>query len=671
MSEKIYICIPIRSEMKKSFIILLFTLFLNAHGFAQWANANVDSLKNVADNSSGLDKMEACVALTINIYIDSNDEALEYAIKGVAEGEELLASKNYQDHDAFFHLLTSCYAMASMAYYNSVRGTNDQEKIKYHVEKQLYYNGKSDWAFQQIKNLNKIKEANPRFLIELYQARLFSYMAQGNIDSVLITLDNVIDYAKSQNIVKTVTSSVIQKANVMAMMGETDAACASISNMIDSLESFDIDTVYALQLRIVGYENIAAILVNAKRYDEGKEYIDKALDLVKGYSNHKVYQYCYDGLREIYEAKGDYKRAYEYTMLAKTYEDSLFNQQKMEQISELEVKYNTQEKQFAIDKLENQRMAIMIAVFVLIVVLAMLVYIAVQRRRHNATLKAKNLQIEQQRDGLNSMLLELSSSISYASLIQNQIMLGDRKVTDVIENGFVIYSPKDVVGGDFFYAKQYDEYKIIAVADCTGHGVSAALLTVMSIALLNEYFAACKAHIDDVDETGFARCFDPAAILERLRQDVKTTLNVKTDEGVALSGMDMALIVHKKGSTKISFTGANRPLTIVRADKQIVEIRPVRNPVAQYINERKFVSEEFEFEESDMFYMYSDGITDQFSADGKYKFCNRRLKEMFTKYASEEVQEQKRKMLLDFNVFRGSTPQVDDALLVGFRGTSL
>lgn len=310
---------------------------------------------------------------------------------------------------------------------------------------------------------------------------------------------------------------------------------------------------------------------------------------------------------------------------------------------------------------------VIIIVAALIFVMIFVLLYSEQRRKANVMLKEKNAMIKQQRDELDAMLTEISVNMSYASSLQSRIMMGDRKVVDVVDKVFVIYAPKDVITGDFFYVKQFGDYKVLAVGDCTGHGVSAALLTVMGITCLNEYFSSLPRTEGEMDHF-----FDPANVLERIRQNVKSSLySQENNQTLSMSGMDVGLMIHRKGEKSVRFAGANRPLYIVRENKEVVELKPIRNPIAGYVKERNFVSERVEYSDNDMLYLFSDGLTDQFSADKSQSLGANGLKNMLSKYAHETEYDQKAHIMAEFNAFRGAAEQVDDIMLLGVRGSSL
>lgn len=659
-------------------LVLIITFLTCSSAFGQssqndFISADLDSLLEVSNKQSGLEKVRTYVLISKKYSLQYFDKAQQYALDALYECEQIINNIDEVDNkDLVYYEYTKTAAQAGNTYYLVASKTSNQEILADSYEKAFALSRKAEWSFSQIKDTTNIPNYETEFPTVVTQSYVTSYLCKGDLDSALYYVDKSIAFVKEKHLNIFIANYTQNKAMLLFHKGRITDALESLEELCGILEGDS--SPKSVQLLTVNYENLAAIYVNSGQFEKGEEYIKKALDLAIPLKNVAVICYCYGGLAEIAEAKGDYKSAYELNKTYYAYQDTLYNIEKAEQISAMEVKYNTAQKEVEISKLESQRKMTWVLVAVLLIIIVLVVIVSIVRRRAYKLLREKNTQIEAQkneivaqRDELNAMLVELSDNISYASLLQNRIMIGDRKLDDVLNKAFVIYSPKDVVGGDFFYVKQCGDYKIITVADCTGHGVSAAMLTIMNISFLNEYFTAAPTESTD----SFDPYFDPAHILEKLRSNVKTTLNAQENETIAMSGMDMALMVHKAGESRVRFAGANRPLYVVRENHELVEIRPVRNPIASYIMEREFETTDFEYKASDMFYMFSDGITDQFSADGSSKLKTKGLKDMLIKYANETEVEQKKRIMADFNKFRGMTEQLDDTILVGVRGSSL
>ena len=269
-----------------------------------------------------------------------------------------------------------------------------------------------------------------------------------------------------------------------------------------------------------------------------------------------------------------------------------------------------------------------------------------KERQHIQTLKEE---IEDQHKSV-------TSSIQYAKLIQNAVLPTDEILKDSFADVFLFWRPRDIVSGDFYWMKRIGDTVIFTVADCTGHGVPGAFMSMLGVALLNE---VC------VDFTPGTR---PSQILEEMRRKIIITLNQsKAAVHEQKDGVDMALCVLDLANTKMQFSGANNGMLHVRGTT-LTEYKPVRNPIAIYPRMVQFEDHEVDIQHGDYVYMYSDGYADQFSDDGQ-KFTNRNFRELIVDINSKtkSAAEQSAILAKVLDQWRGTHPQIDDILVGGYR----
>ncbi|MBQ3690682.1 MAG: serine/threonine-protein phosphatase [Bacteroidales bacterium] len=251
----------------------------------------------------------------------------------------------------------------------------------------------------------------------------------------------------------------------------------------------------------------------------------------------------------------------------------------------------------------------------------------------------------------------ITDSIKYAKRIQDAILPKEDVLRDNLSGYFLFWLPKETVSGDFYWMKRQGDLLIFTVADCTGHGVPGAFMSMMGVTFLNE---VCT---DINDNT------QPSQILEDMRGLVISTL--KQDSASPLEpkdGMDMALCILNLKTKKIRFSGANNPMYLVRKG-ELKEFKAIKNPIGQYPRLKPFETEEFQAEHGDYIYMFSDGFADQFNGETGKKVTYGRLKNLLTDINIEtdnpKIQKQK---LLDFiTAWRGNFVQMDDILIGGYR----
>lgn len=248
---------------------------------------------------------------------------------------------------------------------------------------------------------------------------------------------------------------------------------------------------------------------------------------------------------------------------------------------------------------------------------------------------------------------EITDNVNYAKRIQTAILPADQSIYSTLSNSFVLYQPKDIVSGDFYaYFPQPGGAMIIA-ADCTGHGVTGAFLSVVGSSLLNQMINEKKIT-------------DPGKILDALHDAMIETLNQRSGEST--DGMDIAICSVDLFNSKLSYAGANRPLWMIRENELIV-VQPNKFPVGglQIVHEENFQSHHFDLQKNDTFYIFSDGYADQFGGEFGKKFMTKKLKDTFLNTQQLSMQEQKDYLLKCFEDWKGNHEQVDDVLVIGVR----
>ncbi len=282
----------------------------------------------------------------------------------------------------------------------------------------------------------------------------------------------------------------------------------------------------------------------------------------------------------------------------------------------------------------------------------------------NNELNQKNEEISTIAENLKEANLKINiknkyiiDSINYAQKIQKAALPSDTEISKLISDFFIIYKPKDIVSGDFYFIKKRGDYLILAVADCTGHGVPGGFLAMMSMAVLSDV-------VQDTEIT------NPAAALEKMRTVIKKALHQNTYLESQNEGIEIALCAIDTKDLSLEYAGANHPLFITRQEGEkfeIIEIEADPQPVGIHYKEKPFELKQFQLKENDMIYMFSDGYFDQFGGPNKKKFLLNNLKDLLKEISSESIKIQKRKILNAFNSWKGENKQVDDVLLLGIR----
>ena len=248
----------------------------------------------------------------------------------------------------------------------------------------------------------------------------------------------------------------------------------------------------------------------------------------------------------------------------------------------------------------------------------------------------------------------IESSITYAKRIQTAVLPQNEKINKILENYFIVFKPRDIVSGDFYWINQLDDKIYIVAADCTGHGVPGAFMSMLGVSFLNEIIN--KAQYSLASE-----------ILNQLRNSVKTTLSQTGKDNENKDGMDIAICVIDKKTLKMQYAGAYNPLYLYR-DKELIETAADRMPIGIYIKEKdSFTNNEMQLKKDDVFYIFSDGYTDQFGGPRDRKFTKKALKELLGNICDKPMLEQKELIDSAFQNWKGNLDQTDDIVIIGVK----
>ena len=262
-------------------------------------------------------------------------------------------------------------------------------------------------------------------------------------------------------------------------------------------------------------------------------------------------------------------------------------------------------------------------------------------------------EIRAQRDKIDEKNNEIIKSITYARKIQKSLIPKSKILYSFFEDYFILNKPKDILSGDFYWTNTYQDKVIVAVADCTGHGVPAALLSVLGISMLNEI----TLKYNDLNA---------GKILDYLKLGIVTALSHSNNDDNTKDGMDISLIIYDKKNGKIEFAGAYNPFVVVRK-KEILSIDGDRMPIGLCDVDKKFNNHIFDIKKDDMIYLFSDGFIDQFGGDNNKKIKRKRFKELLISINEYPMPIQKERLNLFFKEWKGKNEQVDDVLIFGLK----
>ncbi len=324
-----------------------------------------------------------------------------------------------------------------------------------------------------------------------------------------------------------------------------------------------------------------------------------------------------------------------------------------------------------LEQIEKQRLLIwfFIVMLVFIAALAYFIYKSYRiKKEANIKLEEKNRlitkqrdEIQQQRDSIAEQRDRIAEqnqliwdSINYAQRIQRAILPDDNNFSVILDHFFIMYRPKDVVSGDFYWESKIGNEVIVVAADCTGHGVPGALMSMLGVTFLN----------DIVNTRKITR---PSEILDKLREDVISAFHQQGSRKEEIQdGMDIAVCAINQENKTIQFAGANNPLILIRGS-EVFQYKGDRMPVAISDRMIDFNNHVIELQENDQVYIFSDGYIDQFGGENNKKFMRKRLVSLLMEIKDEPMTRQKEVLVRSFDEWKGDNEQTDDVVMIGLR----
>lgn len=434
-------------------------------------------------------------------------------------------------------------------------------------------------------------------------------------------------------------------------------------------------------------------LARMQQFGEAYDNLKKGLQILQEIGARNDIAKVYEAFSTYYEMQGNDKEALRYYKNFKNLRDSIFTENQARQVAKMRTLYESEKKEQenqllrkenALKDAESQRKNIYIIASLLVValvgVLAFVLYRnnkekqktnillkkqAEELAKANEDILQKNSILEQQkeeilaqRDAIDKQNKDLSfkneqirASIRAAQLIQNTILPYEGRIKSILKDSFVFYHPKDVVSGDLYWIDKEGDKNIIAAIDCTGHGVSGALMTMIAYSILDRI-----VHVYKIT--------DPAAILDKMHEEVKHAL--AQDETGNRDGMDVAIV--SLDGKNITFAGAKRPLFYYDPTSELIrEVKGQRRAIGGFQDENiHFENHYIQLSSGSMFYLCSDGYSDQNDVHRK-KFSEEKLKQLLQKIAPMEVYKQKLILSDLIQKYMENTEQRDDMLLIGVR----
>lgn len=630
-----------------------------------WAQVNSDSLlktfENMPDDTISLKKINAL----FGEYSKTNSKTALLCAKALREKAVIINNKYFLAHANF---------VMGMAYNNSSDFINSSyyhgqaKKLGEELgnKKLLFsiYNsigsmyGNNDLYDKSLEYFYKAFEIAEELNLSQQKASILNNIAgviyqTSKLDPAKVKAAK--DYIlRSINILKQINSDddLIAKYNNVAVMYCDINNCDSALYFLNESKKI-IDEKNLPDDLIQYYSTVGRVYVEKNKIDSAIKYYNLSILEAKKLNNIEWQYENYLSLADAYEINGDYKKAFEY--FAKFYylKDSIVSKENVAKAADLQNKLEREKKEMIIEKLKANEVRNKIVNYALIIGSALIFLLFLMifsryriKKRSEVLLQRQNILISQKNK-------DVSDSIHYAKKIQDAILPGEEFAKKIFLNSFIYYQPKDIVSGDFYWCGEKNNLKFFAVADCTGHGVPGALMSMLGGTFLNEIIITRGIK-------------EPNIILDELKRSIVTSLN-KNNEMNQTDGMDISLIVLDPEKNELVYAGANNSIYIIR-NNELNELKPNKQPVGLYYKDiTPFTSQKFTLQTNDTVYLFTDGFADQFGGikGKKYKYST--FKSLLLKINGLSMTEQKNNIHKESIAWKGDVEQTDDILIVGIK----
>lgn len=644
------------------------------------------------------------------VYSEKSD--YNKAIKYNQEALKLKISlKDSLDIATIYNNIGNCYNLMgdfnnamtnflqSVKIYEKIDDKNGLSTAYYNLSSLNYYKESYDIALQYCDQSLKIREEinNPYGIAYSLLLKGAIYERTKDYQSAIACFNKSLKIERELNDKQGIASILTNLSKVYQSQNKYELAKKM------SLEALNI----CRETGIVRLESsilidLAALESNSGNPKAALTYYNLSLELARKNGNKAEARDALSGLSEVYYQIKEYKNAYEYHRMFLLLKDSLFNEEKNKQLAEMDAKYQSEKKEKEIQLLNKnkelqkveiekkqvqvnkQRLIIFgfIGVFVIILIFSFIILrLYNQKKKANFILANKNEEILQkneeitaQRDEIEAQRDEISNQHSIVTIQKEKIEEIHKEITDSIQyakriqratlpktetlkshftDSFLLFKPRDIVSGDFYWIAEVENHLIVTVADCTGHGVPGAFMSMLGMSILKE--VVIKEYITH-----------PSLILKRLRKEIINALQQKGEFGEQKDGMDMALISIDLSTNILQFAGANNPLYIV-TNNELLELKGDKMPIAIHDNMEPYTTQEYSLKKGDCLYLLSDGFEDQFGGPYNKKYKSKPLKELLLKNYNLELEQQSEILETELNIWMGKEEQVDDITVLGIK----
>lgn len=632
-------------------------------------STELDSLKHVYANAQN-DSIKSTICLELGDYFEIRN--LEIAIEWIDKA--VFHARKFKDREPLLMALSySNYYYSRIAnYQKAIEFCLEGLKIAEHNELYVWqarFTSKIGSAYQNLEDSDQAINWLRRS-IELHKKHNYSQLALpvGSLGGHYVNIeqyDSALVYL-SQAVALNRNSG--ERESMARTMGNIASCYIQLKQFAKAektlREAYDIRREFKDQYGITKMLMDFSWLYGAKNdYQKSIVYADSARQMAIALNYGEYHNQASSQLAAMYAKLGNYKKAYEYHQETFDTWKDIHEQLATENLNDLRTAYETDKveadnliltkngkiKDLRIQKndakINSQKVIITAGAGGLILLFFLIFYLV----KWNKEKKAKNEQMQIQKAIVEQKNEEILASIQYAKRIQTAILPHKKVVKEYLPESFILYKPKDVVAGDFYWMEHVNGKVLFAAADCTGHGVPGAMVSVVCNNGLNR----------SVREDGLT---NPGQILDRTREIVVQEFEKSEDD--VKDGMDIALC-SLEGNV-LEYAGANNPLWIIRKG-ELLETKADKQPIGKFDEPQPYTSHRFDLLQGDIIYIFSDGYADQFGGEKGKKFMKANFKELLLSICDLPMVEQSRLVDEAFEEWKGKFEQVDDVCVMGVK----
>ena len=627
-----FITLPCKTitNLKKSYSLFFFFFFLVLFSSVR-AQSIADSLKNIVSSAKeDTNKVNALILLSDEYRSSNINQSLEFAKQSLKLSEQLNFDRGQVSSNnaiGIANYFMGNYPQALSHYIKAIKileKTGNKKKIgaisnniaavylelKQYKEAESYFN-KCLKIDEELRDSTGIAEG--------YNNIATIYQDLGKNDIALIYNTKALKIRETINDVVGLPSSLTNLGVVFMNMKDYKNSNEYFTKAL-RLYKENSDSMGMA----IAFANLGDLCESQKLYIQSLAFYDSSITISNKNNYLDYLSYNYEHISIVYTRIKNFESALKYHTLFMNVKDSIFNKENSQQLTEMQTKYETEkkEKQIIESSAESEKQATFknafIIGFALMVLLVFFIFRGYRsKQKSNEIITQQKHEVEQQKEIIELKSKEVVDSINYAKRIQEAILPPENLIRQQLPNSFVLYMPKDIVSGDFYWVEPWGSKILFAAVDSTGHGVPGALMSIIGYNLLG------KA----LNELGLSR---PALVLNSLSKGIGKTLRQTGGDSEVKDGMDIALCALDTKTLMLEYAGAFNPLYILREGK-LIEIQSDKIPIGTYMDGefKNYTNHEIQLQRGDTIYIFTDGYADQFGGEKGKKLKYKAMQQLF------------------------------------------